>query len=65
MVQDGAGGEPSLEAREDLASPGETLLTPAAGAAADRATLRRIVLYKVVTFGNWAIPVQRLQLRRR
>jgi adenylate cyclase len=50
---------------EDLARPGEALLTPAAGAAADPTTLRRLVPYKVVTFGKRAIPVQRLQLRRR
>jgi len=50
---------------EDLAYPGEALLTPAAGAATDRATLRRLVPYKVVTFGKKAIPVQRLVFRRR
>lgn len=50
---------------EDLAKPGEALLTPAAAAALDARTLRRIVPYKVVTFGRNAIPVQRLKLGRR
>ena len=47
---------------EDLAKPGEALLTPSAGASLDRATLRRIVPYKVVMFGKLPIPVQRLKL---
>lgn len=46
---------------EDLAKPGEALLTPAAAAALDPQTLRRVVAYKVVTFGKRAIPVQRLR----
>lgn len=50
---------------EDLAKPGEALLTPAAAAALDAATLRRVAPYKVVTFGKSAIPVQQLKLRRR
>lgn len=48
---------------EDLAKPGEALLTPAAAAALDSRTLRRVVAYKVVTFGKRAIPVQRLRLK--
>jgi class 3 adenylate cyclase len=48
---------------EDLAEPGEALLTPAAAAALDPATLKRIVPYRVITFGTQAIPVQRLRLR--
>lgn len=47
---------------EDLAKPGEALLTPAASAALDKATLRRVVPYKVVTFGKSAIPVSRLKV---
>ena len=41
------------------------LLTPAAAAALDAATLRRVVPHKVVAFGKSAIPVSRLKLRRR
>ena len=48
---------------EDLARPGEALLTPQAAAALDPATLRRVVPHKVVTFGRAAIPVHRLKLR--
>jgi class 3 adenylate cyclase len=47
---------------EDMAKPGEALLTPAAAAALDKATLRRVVPYRIVTFDNTAIPVQRLKL---
>ena len=50
---------------EDLARPGEVLLTPAAAGALDEATLRRVVPHKVVTFGKSAIPISRLKLRRR
>lgn len=50
---------------EDMARPGEALLTPAAAASLDRATLRRLVPYRVVTFGARAIPIQRLKLRAR
>jgi adenylate cyclase len=49
---------------EDLARPGEALLTPAAAAALCAATLRRVVPYRIVTFGRRAIPVNRLKLRR-
>jgi adenylate cyclase len=48
---------------EDLAEPGEALLTPAAAAAVDAPTLKRIVPYRVITFGTQAIPVQRLKMR--
>jgi class 3 adenylate cyclase len=47
---------------EDLARPGEALLTPAAAAALDPATLRRVVAYRVVTFGRNAVPVCRLKI---
>jgi len=50
---------------EDLALPGEALITPAAAATLDARSLRRVVPYRVVTFGRTAIPVQRLKLRRR
>ena len=50
---------------EDLARPGEALLTPSAAAALDAATLRRVVAHKVVAFGKSAIPISRLKLRRR
>jgi class 3 adenylate cyclase len=49
---------------EDLAKPGEALLTPAAAAALDAATLARVVPYRIVTFEGRAIPVQRLKLAR-
>ena len=49
---------------EDLAQPGEALLTPATAAALDAATLRRIRPYRVVTFKKMAIPVQQLRLPR-
>ena len=48
---------------EDLAKPGEALLTPAAAAALDGRTLRRVKAYRVVTFNKLAIPIQRLKLR--
>ena len=50
---------------EDLAKPGEALLTPAAAAALDSRTLRRVLPYTVVTFGKRAIPVQQLKAKRR
>jgi adenylate cyclase len=49
---------------EDLARPGEALLTPSAAANLDAAHLRRIVPHKVVAFGRNALPVSRLKLRR-
>ena len=50
---------------EDLAKPGEALLTPSAAAALDRTLLRRVVPYRIVTYERAAIPVQRLKLARR
>ena len=50
---------------EDLARPGEALLTPSAAAALDPLTLRRVLPYKVVPFGRAALPVHRLKLRGR
>jgi adenylate cyclase len=50
---------------EDLAKPGEALLTPAAAAALGPALLRRVVPYRIVTFGKSALPVHQLKLRRR
>jgi class 3 adenylate cyclase len=50
---------------EDLAEPGEALLTPCAAAALEPALLKRVVPYRVVTFGRQAIPVSRLKLRGR
>jgi class 3 adenylate cyclase len=50
---------------EDLARPGEALLSPAAAAALDRATRRRLVPYRVVAFKGTKIPVRRLRLARR
>ena len=47
---------------EDLAKPGEALLTPAAAAALDQATLRRVAPYRVVTFKSLTLPVRRLRL---
>jgi len=67
LDQDMFGLEVNLASKigEDLARPGEALLTPAAAAALDPATLRRVVPHKVVAFGKSAIPVSRLKLRRR
>jgi class 3 adenylate cyclase len=48
---------------EDLAEPGEALLTPQAAAAVDAATLKRLTPYRVITFGTQSVPVQRLKLR--
>ncbi len=48
---------------EDLAEPGEALLTPAAAAALEPRLLKRVVPYRIVTFGRQAIPVSRLRLR--
>jgi len=48
---------------EDLAEPGEALLTPSAAAALAPELLQRVVPYRIVTFGRQAIPVQRLKLR--
>jgi class 3 adenylate cyclase len=48
---------------EDVAEPGEALLTPAAAAALDPRTLKRLVPHTILTFGTQSIPVQRLKLR--
>ena len=50
---------------EDLAEPGEALLTPSAAAAVGKATLKRLTPHTVVTFGSQSFPVQRLKLRSR
>jgi class 3 adenylate cyclase len=50
---------------EDLAEPGEALLTPSAAAAVDAATLKRLVPHRVITFGTQSVPVQRLKLGTR
>jgi adenylate cyclase len=50
---------------EDLAEPGEALLTPSAAAALDPALLKRVVPYRIVTFGKQAFPVHRFKLRGR
>ena len=47
---------------EDLARPGEALLTPAAVAALDARTRRQLVRYRVVSFGKTTIDVRRLPL---
>jgi class 3 adenylate cyclase len=67
LEQDLFGLEVNLASKlgEDLAQPGEALLTPAAAAALDAATMRRVVPHRVVTFLERAIPVQRLKLRSR
>lgn len=48
---------------EDMARPGEALLTPAAAAALDARTRKRLVPYRVVTFEKNEIPIRRLRLR--
>jgi class 3 adenylate cyclase len=50
---------------EDLAEPGEALLTPSAAAALSPALLKRVVPYRIVTFGRQAFPVHRFKLRGR
>ena len=50
---------------EDLARPGEALLTPGAAAALGPPLLRRVVPYRTVSFGKTDLPVQRLKLLRR
>jgi adenylate cyclase len=66
LEQDMFGLEVNLASKlgEDLAKPGQALLTPSAGAALDPPTFKRVVLHKIVTFGRSAIPVVRLRLRR-
>lgn len=48
---------------EDMARPGEALLTPAAAAALDARTRRRVSFHRSVRFEKKAIRVQRLKLR--
>lgn len=48
---------------EDMARPGEALLTPAAAAALDAQTRRRVSFYRSVSFEKKAIRIQRLKLR--
>jgi class 3 adenylate cyclase len=48
---------------EDLARPGEALLTPAAAAGLDAPTRRRVSFYRSVRFERKAIRIQRLKLR--
>lgn len=48
---------------EDLAEPGEALLTPSAAAAVDDETQRRVVPYAVCDYGDTKIEVQQLRLR--
>jgi adenylate cyclase len=66
LDEDFFGLEVNLAAKigEDVARPGEALLTPSAAAALDAATLRRVVPHKVVAFGRSALPIHRLKLRR-
>lgn len=47
---------------EDVAEPGEALLTPAAAAALDRVTSRRVVPHRIVAFGPTTVAVSRLRL---
>jgi len=50
---------------EDLARPGEILLTPAAAAALSPALRRRVVPHRTVTIGGTRVAVRRLRLRAR
>jgi len=50
---------------EDLAEPGEALLTASAAAALEPQLLRRVVPHRIVTFGSQAVPISRLRLRGR
>jgi class 3 adenylate cyclase len=50
---------------EDLAEPGEALLTASASAALEPRLLQRVVPHRIITFGQQAIPVSRLKLRGR
>jgi class 3 adenylate cyclase len=50
---------------EDLAEPGEALLTASASAALEPGLLRRVVPHRIITFGPQAIPISRLKLRGR
>ena len=48
---------------EDLARPGEALLTPSAAAALDARNLRRLAPHGVMSFATVSVPVQRLKTR--
>ena len=50
---------------EDLAEPGEALLTASASAALEPELLKRVVPHRIITFGHQAISVARLKLRGR
>jgi len=50
---------------EDLAEPGEALLTASASAALEPELLRRVVPHRIVTFGHQAAAISRLKLRGR
>lgn len=49
---------------QDVARSGEALLTPAAAAALDASTARRLVPLRSVTCGGRTLAVQRLRLER-
>jgi adenylate cyclase len=49
---------------EDLACPGEILLTPAALSALDAPTRRRVFPYKVLTFKGTKVPIHELKAGR-
>ncbi|HET7747160.1 MAG TPA: hypothetical protein VFM29_07650, partial [Vicinamibacteria bacterium] len=65
LDQDMFGLEVNLASKlgEDLAEPGEALLTPGAAAALSPGVLKRVVPYRVITLGPHTVPVQRLKLR--
>ena len=50
---------------EDLARPGEALLTPSAALALGPADRRRLAPYRSISFKGITVPVRRLRLRRR
>jgi adenylate cyclase len=49
---------------EDVARPGQALLTSSATQALDASTRRQVVAHRIVTFGQRSMPVHRLKLRR-
>jgi adenylate cyclase len=50
---------------EDLAEPGEALLTASASAALEPELLRRVVPHRIITFGHQGTAISRLKLRGR
>jgi adenylate cyclase len=48
---------------EDVARPGQALLTSSAIQALDAGTRRHVVAHRIVTFGQRSMPVHRLKLR--